>query len=57
MFEEHDKVIYKPTGEICFIIVVDEGEDGIIYGLESEDQYKEDWFRWCDEDDIELLDR
>lgn len=57
MFEEFDKVRYKPTGEICFIIVVDDGPDGAVYGLESEDQYKDDWFRWCEEDEIELIER
>lgn len=57
MFEEFDKVRYKPTGEICFVIVVDDGPDGAVYGLESEDQYKDDWFRWCEEDEIELIER
>ena len=53
MFEEFDKVIYKPTGEPCFIVAVDDGDDGVVYGLESEDQTKANWFRWCDEDEIE----
>lgn len=55
MFKEYDKVRFKPTGEVCFVIVVDEEADDVIYGLESEDQEKEDWFRWCKEDDLELV--
>lgn len=53
MFSEYDKVRYKPTGEVCFIVVVDEGDAGTVYGLESEDQDKVDWFIWCEEYEIE----
>ena len=56
-YELYDKVRYIPTGEVCFVIDVDTGEDGIVYGLESEDQYEEDWFKWCEEGDMELLER
>ncbi|MBQ3301619.1 MAG: hypothetical protein IJH04_05705 [Eggerthellaceae bacterium] len=54
MFSEYDKVRYKPTGETCFIVIVDEGDAGTVYGLESEDQERDDWFKWCEESDIEL---
>ena len=58
MFEEYDKVEYKPTGETCFVIVVDEDDEGdVLYGLELEDQEKRDWFRWCNENEISLIER
>ena len=57
MFEEHDKVRHKPTGEICFTIVIDEGDEGVVYGLESGDQCRKDRFIWCDEDNIESIER
>lgn len=53
MFSEFDTVRLKQTGETYFVIVIDEGPEGVIYGLELEDQERDDWFRWCTEDELE----
>ena len=56
MFSEYDLVRFKPTGETYIVIVIDEGGDGgVIYGIELEDQFADDWFRWCAEDELELV--
>ena len=61
MFNLYDRVLHKPTGKPCFIIDISEGTSpdtglpGVIYGLEAEDQYDEDWFYWAEEDELSKL--
>ena len=53
VYSLYDKVRHIPSGKICFIIDVDEGDDGAVFGLEAEDQADTDWFYWAEEDEIE----
>ncbi len=56
MFSIFDRVLDKVTGKPCFITDVDDhGAEGIVYGLEAEDQEDTDWFRWAEEGDLEKL--
>ena len=56
MFELFDRVLDKTSGKPCFVIDVDDhGADGVIYGLEVEDQQDQDWFRWAREGELEKL--
>lgn len=57
MFHLYDRVLDRVTGKPCFIIDVDDShpESGVIYGLEVEDQYDDDWFRWAYDHELEKL--
>jgi hypothetical protein len=61
VFDLYDRVLHKPTGKPSFVIWIDEGVDpdtgieGVIYGIEAEDQYDEDWFYWAEENELEKL--
>ncbi len=56
MYELFDRVLDKVTGKPCFVIDVDDhGVDGVVYGLEAEDQEDPDWFRWAEECELEKL--
>lgn len=56
MFELYDRVLDKVTGKSCFVIDIDDhGPEGIVYGLEAEDQSDFDWFRWAEESDLKKL--
>lgn len=56
MYKLYDRVIDVVTGKPCFVIDVDDhGAAGVVYGLESEDQEDEDWFRWASEDELRKL--
>ena len=55
MFELYDRVLHKPSGKACFVIDVDEGDDGAIYGVEAADQEDADWFYWAEEHELERI--
>lgn len=56
MFDLFDRVLDTVTGKPCFITDVDDhGTEGVVYGLEAEDQGDQDWFRWADERELEKL--
>lgn len=56
MFRLYDRVLDKVTGKPCFVIDVDDhGAEGVVYGLEVEDQDDPDWFRWAEDDELEKL--
>ena len=55
MYSLYDRVLDNKTGKPCFIIDVDDGPDGTIYGLEAEDQDDDDWFRWAREYELSKL--
>ena len=53
MLELFDKARDVKTGKTCFVIDVDDhGADGVVYGIESEDQDDADWFRWAEESEL-----
>lgn len=53
MLELFNKVRDVKTGKVCFVIDVDDhGADGVVYGIESEDQDDADWFRWAEESEL-----
>lgn len=57
MFEMYDLVRLKKDGRLYFII--DEDTDGgtkpVLYTLELEDQYGDDWLQFAEEDEIEFV--
>lgn len=56
MFKLFDRVFDTVSGKPCFIIDVDDhGPEGVVYGLEVEDQNDQDWFRWAEEFEIKKL--
>ena len=55
MIDLYDKVFHKPSGKECFVIHVDEGDEGTVYGLEAADQDDSDWFYWAEEDELVLI--
>lgn len=56
MLSLFDKVMDKTTGKTCFVIDVDDhGDEGVVYGIESEDQDDSDWFRWAEESELVKL--
>lgn len=55
MLKEYDRVLDKVTGKTCFVIIVDGDEGDVVYGVESEDQGDDDWFRWAEACDLEYL--
>ena len=55
MYSLYDRVLDKTTRKPCFVIDVDDGPDGTIYGLEAEDQDDDDWFRWAGENELVKL--
>ncbi len=56
MFSLYDRVLDKVTAKPCFIIDIDNhGEEGIVYGVEVEDQADPHWFRWAEESELEKL--
>lgn len=52
MFALYDKVKYIKDSEVYFIVDIEEGHLGTVYGIEKADQKTDDWFRWAEEDDI-----
>ena len=56
MFQLYDRVLDTVTGKPCFIIDIDDhGVAGIVYGVESEDQADDDWFRWAEESELKKI--
>ncbi len=56
MFELYDRVLDTVTSKPCFVVDVDDhGIEGIVYGVESEDQEDSHWFRWAEEDELVKL--
>lgn len=56
MFKLYDRVFDKVTSKPCFVIDVDDhGTEGVVYGVEAEDQTDTDWFRWAEEYELEKL--
>lgn len=55
MFKLFDRVLDKATGKTCFIIDIDDGDQGPVYALEAEDQGDEEWFRLAEESEIEKV--
>ena len=56
MFELYDRVFDIVTGKPSFVIDVDDhGEEGVVYGLEVEDQNDPNWFRWAEEAELKKL--
>lgn len=56
MFELFDYVFDTVSGKPCFVIDIDDhGSEGVVYGLEAEDQNDQDWFRWAEDHEIKKL--
>lgn len=56
MYELYDRVFDTVTGKPSFVIDVDDhGEDGVVYGVEVENQDDADWFRWAEESELKKL--
>ena len=56
MYQLYDRVFDMVAGKPCFIIDVDDhGPDGVIYGVEAEDQDDDDWFRWAEELELKKI--
>lgn len=56
MYELYDRVLDTVTGKPCFVIDVDDhGMEGVVYGLEAEDQEDPNRFRWAEEEELKKL--
>jgi len=56
MYRLFDRVLDLKSGKPCFIIDVDDhGDEGVVYGIEAEDQGDPDWFRWAIDSDLRKL--
>ena len=57
MFEMYDLVRLKKDGRLYFIIDEDTGggTEPVLYTLELEDQYGDNWLQFAEEDEIEFV--